>query len=545
MADRRIQRGATDQSVEIRIVDNATGEPISAAAALAGRLWYYKNDRIITEASAGFVSITAAHADNTISHIKDGYHRANFPDEAWSAGAETHVLCGYSAVSAVSIAVHVDLVDYDPHTFVADLSAGVSARIQAGSATMDDHITALSAGVADLIHAASAAQSTQFANLSAVAQNAVDATEALSASMDDEFRALSAIAQDAVDNIATLSASLNDELATLSGNIATNITAAKDSLSATIDDEARNVSAGVSDLIHAYSATHNARIATLSAGVADNILALSATMSDEFDTLSAAVSTHGGGSDDAESAIHVLSANFQARFDTLSAVAQDAVDDIATMSASTDDRIATLSANIATNITALSAGVSTRIQTLSASFDDRIQSLSASLEASIIANGAGAGGAESSVHVLSAAMQARFDTLSAVAQDTQDNLATLSANFQSRFDTLSASVAAIAGGGGSAGFIGYYRTTPADVPFVMKDFSGSLLGGLTITGTRSIDKSSASAVDGSITEIGGHRGQYVLSATSADLGGVVVTFGFSAPSAETVYYTIPTTPLDG
>jgi len=77
------------------------------------------------------------------------------------------------------------------------------------------------------------------------------------------------------------------------------------------------------------------------------------------------------------------------------------------------------------------------------------------------------------------------------------------------------------------------------IPFPMKTAAGVLTEGLTVAGTRSIDRSAQAPVSGAIVEIGG--GWYAFSPLAADTNGDDVALTFSAPSMTSTLVPIVTT----
>lgn len=119
-------KGATDQSVTIRIIDSSDGTPETAVehntAGIA--LWYRREgatQTAITEAA--LASLDAAHADGGIEHIGDGYYRLDLPDAAFASGAD-YVEYGGTVTGMIVVGGVVDLLD-------ADLYDGVRAGLTA------------------------------------------------------------------------------------------------------------------------------------------------------------------------------------------------------------------------------------------------------------------------------------------------------------------------------------------------------------------------------------------------------------------------------
>ena len=119
-------KGATDQSVTLRIIDSTDGTPETGVehdtSGIA--LWYRREgaaQTAITEAA--LAALTTAHTDGGIEHIGDGYYRLDLPDAAFAAGAD-YVEYGGTVTGMIVIGGVVDLLD-------ADLYDGVRAGLTA------------------------------------------------------------------------------------------------------------------------------------------------------------------------------------------------------------------------------------------------------------------------------------------------------------------------------------------------------------------------------------------------------------------------------
>jgi len=117
---RTIRKGATDQSVVIRIVDSGDGTPETGVVFdTAGiDLWYRREGATktsITEAT--LATLDAAHADGGVLHIGDGYYRLDLPDAAVAGGADG-VMIGGTVTGMVVIGCYVPLVGFDPQDAV-------------------------------------------------------------------------------------------------------------------------------------------------------------------------------------------------------------------------------------------------------------------------------------------------------------------------------------------------------------------------------------------------------------------------------------------
>lgn len=117
---RSVKKGATDQSVIVRVVDSTDGTPETGVAYnTAGvDLWYRREGGAktsITEAT--LAAVDSAHSDGGFIHIGDGYCRLDLPDAAFATGANG-VMVGGTFTGMVVIGCYVPLVDYDPQDTV-------------------------------------------------------------------------------------------------------------------------------------------------------------------------------------------------------------------------------------------------------------------------------------------------------------------------------------------------------------------------------------------------------------------------------------------
>lgn len=136
---RAIKKGATDQSVVIRIVDATDGTPETGVVYNTSGidLWYRREGATktsITEASLS--ALDDAHTDGGILHIGDGYYRVDTPDAAFASGANG-VMIGGAVTGMIVIGCYVHLVDYDPQDAVrAGLTALPNAAANATGGLM-------------------------------------------------------------------------------------------------------------------------------------------------------------------------------------------------------------------------------------------------------------------------------------------------------------------------------------------------------------------------------------------------------------------------
>ena len=116
---RPIQKGSTDQSTVIRIIDSTTFAPETAVEHnTAGiDLWWRREAETKTAITeAALAALDSAHSDGGIEHIGDGYYRLDLPDAAVAVGAgENSVQIGGTVTGMIVIGNEHALVDYDPY----------------------------------------------------------------------------------------------------------------------------------------------------------------------------------------------------------------------------------------------------------------------------------------------------------------------------------------------------------------------------------------------------------------------------------------------
>ena len=214
MLIRQIKKGATDQSVIIRILDSATFLPETSVEHNTSGidLWYRREGATktsITEAS--LASLDAAHSDGGIEHISDGYYRLDLPDAAFATGANG-VAVGGTVTDMVVIGCYVALVDYDPQDGVrlgltalpnaaADAAGGLPIS-DAGGLDLDAKIGALTFTVAGKVdanttHAAGTAWGSGAITAASIASDAITAEKIATGAIDAD-----ALAADAAVEIA-------------------------------------------------------------------------------------------------------------------------------------------------------------------------------------------------------------------------------------------------------------------------------------------------------------------------------------------------------
>lgn len=120
---RAVKKGATDQSVVVRIIDSADGTPETGVVFNSSGidLWYRREGATKTSITEATLSaLNDAHSDGGFLHIGDGYYRLDSPDAAFATGANG-VLFGGSVTGMVVIGCYVPLTDHDPQDIVADI----------------------------------------------------------------------------------------------------------------------------------------------------------------------------------------------------------------------------------------------------------------------------------------------------------------------------------------------------------------------------------------------------------------------------------------
>ncbi len=115
---RRIQAGATDQSVVLRIIDATDGTPETGVVYdTAGiDLKYWRPGAAVTsiaEAELATPAIDDGHADGGFIHLGSAYYRLDLPDAAVAAGVPFVLVFG-DVTGMVVIGCLVELVGYDP-----------------------------------------------------------------------------------------------------------------------------------------------------------------------------------------------------------------------------------------------------------------------------------------------------------------------------------------------------------------------------------------------------------------------------------------------
>lgn len=112
-----IQKGATDKSVELYIVDSTDGTPETGVVYNSAGidLWYRREGAAVVQVTeVDLAALTTAHTDGGFKHIRDGVYRFDLPDAAWATGANQVVIGG--TITGMQIRpVTVQLVDFNPN----------------------------------------------------------------------------------------------------------------------------------------------------------------------------------------------------------------------------------------------------------------------------------------------------------------------------------------------------------------------------------------------------------------------------------------------
>lgn len=161
---RQIKKGATDQSVIIRIVDSGDGTPETAVEHNTSGidLFYRREGATVTSITeAALSALSDAHSDGGIEHIGGGYYRLDIPDAAFATGVNG-VFIGGTITGMVVIGCYVHLVDYDPQDTVrlgltalpnaaADAAGGLPISDAGGFDVDNRHPSATSIGNMNIV----------------------------------------------------------------------------------------------------------------------------------------------------------------------------------------------------------------------------------------------------------------------------------------------------------------------------------------------------------------------------------------------------------
>lgn len=114
---RAITHGATDQSIELYIVDNTTGLPVTSLAYNSSGidLWYRRNGAAVTSITEATQTASGAHSDGGFVHLSHGVYRLDPPDAAFASGV-SHVTFGGTITGYTVYPVTVQLTAFDLQT---------------------------------------------------------------------------------------------------------------------------------------------------------------------------------------------------------------------------------------------------------------------------------------------------------------------------------------------------------------------------------------------------------------------------------------------
>jgi len=115
-----IQKGSTDRSVTLRILDSTTFLPKTDVVYTTSGLdlWYRREGAAVTSITeATLAAVDSAHSDGGFIHIGAGYYRVDAPDAAFATGANK-VMFGGVCTGCIIIGQEIRLVNYSPEDAV-------------------------------------------------------------------------------------------------------------------------------------------------------------------------------------------------------------------------------------------------------------------------------------------------------------------------------------------------------------------------------------------------------------------------------------------
>ncbi len=115
-AQRTITKGATDETVELLIIDSTDGTPETGVVYNTSGidLWYQRPGAAKTSITEATLSaLTDAHSDGGFLAISNGVYRLDLPDAAFATGV-SHVTIGGTVTGMIVRPVTVQLVDAQP-----------------------------------------------------------------------------------------------------------------------------------------------------------------------------------------------------------------------------------------------------------------------------------------------------------------------------------------------------------------------------------------------------------------------------------------------
>jgi len=113
---RQILKGATDQSVILRIIDSTDGTPETGVVynTTGIAMWYRREGATVTQITEATLAATdTAHSDGGIIHLSDGYYRMDLPDAACATGVAS-VMIGGAVTGMIVVGTELQLVNYNP-----------------------------------------------------------------------------------------------------------------------------------------------------------------------------------------------------------------------------------------------------------------------------------------------------------------------------------------------------------------------------------------------------------------------------------------------
>lgn len=134
MASRFVAKGATDQSVYVRIVSATDGTPVTdVTAATAGLDLAYIRTRsaAVSLTESDLASATATHSDGGIYHVGFGWYRVDLPDAAFASGADAVEVTG-TATDMIVMGATIQLTPGDWSTLTEQQVADAMQLAPAG-----------------------------------------------------------------------------------------------------------------------------------------------------------------------------------------------------------------------------------------------------------------------------------------------------------------------------------------------------------------------------------------------------------------------------
>lgn len=175
-----VQKGATDRSVVVRIIDSGDGTPETGVVWNTSGidLWYRREGAAVTSITeATLAALTTAHADGGFLHIANGEYRLDLPDAAFATGAN-YVDFGGTVTGMIVIGGRVRLVDIN----VEDAVRGGLTALPNANAAASGGLYTRGTGAGQINQSANgqidvnvAAMAAGTVTATAVATNAIDA----------------------------------------------------------------------------------------------------------------------------------------------------------------------------------------------------------------------------------------------------------------------------------------------------------------------------------------------------------------------------------